>query len=72
MPSLDELKVIYNNKSTLNTTLASIGGTQFGTSYYWSSAETNGYDAYALNFSSGSSGYSYRYDSNKVRAVRAL
>ena len=73
LPALNELKVIYNNMSTLNTTLSSIGGTQFNASgYYWSSAESSSYYAYRLHFSSGSSYDGGKYSSFEVRAVRAL
>ena len=72
LPALNELKVIYNNKSTLNATLSSIGGTQFGTSYYWSSTEYDRSHAYYLDFSSGSSDHHYKIDSGYVRAVRKL
>ena len=74
LPALDELKAVYNNKSKLNATLSSpsVGGTQFGTNYYWSSTESINNLAYDVNFSSGGT-----YDLNKsntysVRAVRAL
>ena len=72
MPTKDELTVIRNKKSTLNTTLSSIGGTQFGTSSYWTSTYSSSDYYYQLNFSSGSwnsSRSSYVYE---VRAVRAL
>ena len=73
MPNRPELQAIYNNKSTLNTTLSSIGGTQFGTSYYWSSSDFNNYDAYGMDFSSGVfSNLNTKNNSLKVRAVRAF
>ena len=71
LPALNELKIIYKNKSTLNTALSSYG-TKFGTDYYWSSTEYNSSNAYYLNFSSGSSSYSHKRNSSEVRAVRAL
>ena len=72
MPSLDELKLIYNNKATLNSTLSSIGATQFSSNYYWSSPEYDSYNAYSLNFSSGRSDWYGKYLSYRVRAVRTL
>ncbi len=71
LPASGELRTIYNNKSTLNSTLSSVGGTQLGTGYYWSSTESSYNSAYSINFSNGS------YSGNKnntysVRAVRAL
>ena len=73
LPARDELYVVYNNKAKLNTTLSSIGGTQLGTGYYWSSTECDNYYAYRVNFSSGStSSYDCKDYSCTVRAVRAL
>lgn len=72
LPALDELNLIYNNKSELNTALSSIGGTQLGTGYYWSSTEYSSLNAFKVSFSDG-----YTRDGNKdhsycVRALRAL
>lgn len=75
LPALDELKAVYNNKSKLNATLSSssVGGTQFGTNYYWSSTEGNYWDAYSVNFSNGgTSGSSGKGSTYSVRAVRTL
>ena len=72
MPSLDELKVIYNNKSTLNTTLSAIGGTKFSAVDYWSSTENGSNYAYELYFSTGTTGSYSKGTSDTVRAVRAL
>lgn len=73
LPNRDELKVIYNNKSTLNNTLTMCGGATLGTSYYWSSTDYNNYDRkYSVDFSNGSSNGSYKSGACQVRAVRAL
>ncbi len=73
LPALNELKVIYNNKSTLNATLSSIGGTQFGTGNYQSSTEHTVEVAYSINFSSGTENPNFtKRNSFNVRAVRAL
>lgn len=75
LPALDELKAVYNNKSKLNATLSSpsVGGTQFGTNYYWSSTEDSNSNAYSVDFSSGSTYYyGYKDGTSSVRAVRAL
>ena len=75
LPALDELKAVYNNKSKLNATLSSpsVGGTQFGTNYYWSSTESNNSDASTVHFSSGDTYYYYgKDDTCSVRAVRTL
>ena len=74
-PSLNSLKSIYKNKSTINSTLSANGFTTFGT-YYWSSTDNNGdeavdsrYYAYRLNFSDGYSSSGSKNGSSKVRAV---
>lgn len=74
LPALDELKAVYNNKSKLNATLSSpsVGGTQFGTNYYWSSTEYSNYSAYYVSFSSGNADYDPKDRTCSVRAVRAL
>ena len=72
LPAREELSAIYNNKAKLNTTLSSVGGTQLGTGYYWSSTEEAGNLAYCIIFSSGSRNYNYKNNSYSVRAVRAL
>ena len=51
----------------------SVGGTQLGTNYYWSSTEdSHSSYAYYVNFSSGSTSYNYKSNTYSVRAVRAL
>lgn len=72
LPAKDELSAIYKNKAKLNTTLSSIGETQLGTGYYWSSTEGDSYDAYNIAFNNGNVA-SYRKDySFNVRAIRVL
>ena len=39
LPSIGELRAVYRNKSTIDSTLSAIGYTILGTSYYWSSTE---------------------------------
>lgn len=72
LPARNELKMIYNNKSTINSALSANGFTTLGTGYYWSSTEFNDYHAYRLNFSSGDSYYSYKDYTYYVRAVLAF
>ena len=69
LPSLDELRVVYNNKSTINSTLSAGGYTTLGTSSYWSSTEGSSYYAYRLNFSYGDSSSSSKSNTFNVRAV---
>ena len=75
LPSLNVLKTIYRNKSTINSTLSANGFATLGTSY-WSSTDDIGdeavdsrYYAYKLNFSDGYSSSSSKNGSGKVRAV---
>jgi hypothetical protein len=74
-PSLNVLKTIYKNKSTINSTLSANGFTTLGT-YYWSSTDNIGdeavdsrYYAYKLNFSDGVSSSSSKNGTGKVRAI---
>ena len=77
MPSLEEMKVIYENQSVINTSLLEKKATAFTRVNYWSATMENGYTAYYLNFDDGSaadptsptSNISYSY---LVRAVRVL
>ena len=73
LPSIDELKLIYNNRSIINATLGLNGyKTYLSTDWYWSSDEYADYGAEALSFSSGGgSGYN-KYDEYRVRAVLAF
>ena len=73
LPSLDELRVIYNQKSAINSTLSAGGYTTLGTGYYWSSTEGSYGTAYPLHFSNGiSNGNYYKGDTYDVRAVLAF
>ena len=74
LPALDELKAVYNNKSKLNATLSSpsVGGTQLGTNYYWSSSESGNHYACYVYFSSGTTSNDGKNNTYSVRAVRAL
>ena len=74
LPAIDELKMIYYNKSTINSTLSANGYTTFGGEWYWSSTEydVNYAYAYGLDFSSGGSGNTTKYYTGNVRAVLAF
>ena len=74
LPSLDELKVIYNQKSAINSTLSAGGYTTLGTGYYWSSSIYDwgkGY-FYELGFRDGDSSVEYINGTSSVRAVLAF
>ena len=78
LPAMDELSAIYNNRVMLNSTLSSIGRTQLGMGYYWSSTEAyltqsgSRLLAYCINFSNGDVNTTGKDGSYSVRAVRAL
>ena len=75
IPSIAELYKVYQNKTTLQTSLTAVGGFTIGTGNYWSSSQSsNGYNyAYDLGFSDG---YIYGYDGESynynVLVVRAF
>jgi hypothetical protein len=72
LPALNELKTIYNNRATINSTLLANGYTTLGTGCYWSSTEKNGSSAYVFDFSSGNSYSSYKDGESYVRAILAF
>ena len=74
LPALAELKTIYGNKTIVDASLLLVGGSQFGTSWYWSCCQSssNGNYAYILTFSSGSAYYNYKGYANYVCSVRAF
>jgi len=63
LPSKDELNKLYLNKGT-------IGG--FADGIYWSSSEGNASYAWYQYFYDGYQGYGHKYDTLRVRAVRAF
>jgi hypothetical protein len=65
LPSKDELNILYGQKTT-------IGG--FSASYFWSSSEFNGSNAYAQDFGGGTSIYDSKSFDNSiyVRPIRAF
>ena len=55
LPAKEELKEVYDNKTTLNAALSKAGGTQFTNTWYWSSSQV-AYDddkAWSLYFDGG-------------------
>ncbi len=77
MPSLEEIKVIYDNQATINDALSAHKAAGFSQANYWSATTETAYSAYYLNFDDGSvsdptsptSNLSYSY---LVRAVRVF
>lgn len=68
LPSIDDLRAIYNNKTTINSALTANGYTSLGTGHYWSS-EHNYYYSYSLDFSDG---YSDSDNKGTLKYVRAI
>ena len=65
LPSMGQLKTIYDKKSILNETLSVLGG-NLSDNYYWSSTEHSDSEAWVLNFGNGGAYYygkksSYKY-----------
>ena len=71
LPALNELKTIYNNKTTINSALSANGFTALGTGDYWSSTESSSNYAYELFFSNGVSNDPSKNHTNTV-TVRAI
>ena len=74
LPALAELKTIYDNKTTVDASLLLVGGSQFGTSWYWSCCQSSSYDndAYLLNFNDGNTYNFYKDYDDYVCSVRAF
>jgi hypothetical protein len=72
LPSKDELDEMYQNIATIEATAGANGGSGFASAYYWSSTELYFNYAWHQYFGSGYQGRNYKYDTNRVRAVRAF
>ena len=75
LPTVAELYTIYQNKDTVDASLSKAGGSQFGTSSYWSCCQypSDFYYARELDFDDGGMyGYYKYYGSNYVCSVRAF
>lgn len=70
LPSKDELKEMYNQKNSINSTSISKGGLALKNVYYWSSTQESVENGYTLDFGTGTViSYPKQYPCN-VRAVR--
>jgi len=65
LPSKDELNLMYENLK-----VAEVGG--FATNLYWSSSEDDAYYAWVQSFVTGDQYYGVKYNTYRVRAVRAF
>jgi hypothetical protein len=67
VPTLGELRALYNNRSTIGGFSTTLNG-----SWYWSSTAYNDYAYYWVNFYDGTYSWSGSTNSCRVRAVRTL
>ena len=71
LPAAGELQLIYNNRTTLNTSLSKVGGKQLPSDYHWSSSEYGRYDAWDLIFNHGLWYSNFKANAFYVRPVLA-
>jgi len=72
LPSKDELNAMYQNKAAINATASENGGTDFVSTYYWSSSEYDIDNARYQYFTNGSDSFDLKRNLRRVRAVRAF
>ena len=75
LPTVAELYTIYQNKTAVDASLSKAGGSQFGTSYYWSCCQypSNYGGARELSLGNGDIINNYKYyNGNYVCSVRAF
>jgi hypothetical protein len=72
LPSKEELNLMYQNKATIDATAGVNGGSGFASAYYWSSTEGNNSSAWNQYFGNGNQYNSYKFNTSRVRAVRAF
>lgn len=74
LPALAELETIYGNKTTVDASLLLVGGSQFGTSWYWSCCQSSSLDyvAYGLYFLNGNTYNDVKAGKYYVCSVRAF
>ncbi len=72
LPSLNELQLMYQNRSIINETSVENGGTEFTNDYYWSSTEHGHEAAWCTAFNNGNSSTISKGWEFKVRAIRSF
>lgn len=72
LPSKDELNEMYNNKSSIDATATTSGGSPFVNDFYWSSSEVTPFSATFQYFSDGGQGPGAKAAMFRVRAIRAF
>ena len=70
LPSKDELQEMYINRTVINSTALSNGGTIFINDEYWSSSEDSQHGAWGTDFSDGYQPRPYKGRVNYVRPVK--
>ena len=68
LPAIGELYQLYTVKSTIDSALSSISGTNIPDQYHWSSSEANQNGSLILNISNGKQLYNYKNYYQNVRA----
>ena len=70
LPTREQLKTLYSNKSRVNTLFSTNGGTQLTNSYYWSSTYDDYGYYYFVHMSDGDVNYTYNNrDGHYVRPI---
>ncbi len=59
LPTLDELQLIYKNKSTINSLSTAARGQDLTNSWYWSSTVSGNNNPYLVDMSDGDTSWSY-------------
>jgi hypothetical protein len=72
LPAKEELNQMYLNKTIINTTANTNGGSSFASNFYWSSTEYDNGDAWVQGFGNGDQVYGNKGYNGVVRAVRAF
>lgn len=74
LPSNEELNLMYQNKSVIDSAASANGGSAFAGTFYWNSTESLNNQDFAGNqyFSDGNQYFSLKSFSYRVRAVRAF
>jgi hypothetical protein len=70
LPSKEELKLMYQQKTVIDATAIVNGGTALGLGNYWSSTEIDSGNAWSQNFASGAQLNSDKAENFRVRAIR--
>ncbi|MBN2683246.1 MAG: DUF1566 domain-containing protein, partial [Bacteroidales bacterium] len=71
LPSKDELNLIYQNRSIINSTSIANGGSSLS-NVYWSSSETHSNLSWMQGFVTGGSAMANKDTNYRIRAIRAF